>query len=204
MMRKQLISAAVALSMLGTTAQAEVHIGEDAPNFTLPDMHGRQVSLNKFRGRFVVLEWTNPECPFVRKHYNSGNMPALQRRYTAKNVVWLSINSGALGREGYRTAAQALATVKAQKAAPSDVLLDHAGTVGHLYDAKTTPHMFLISPTGKLLYMGGIDSIRTNDPADLPKAKNYIAAALDEALAGKPVTEKAAMPYGCSVKYALK
>lgn len=198
------IAGAALMVAASVAVHADVRLGQDAPNFTLTGMHGRQVSLDKFRGRFVVLEWTNPECPFVRKHYGSGNIPSLQRRYTGKGVVWLSINSSAAGREGYRTPAQALATVKAQKAAPTDVLLDHAGTVGHLYGARTTPHLFLISPKGKLLYMGGIDSIPTHDVEDLPRAKNYIAAALDEALAGKSVRIGTSMPYGCSVKYALK
>ncbi|NOW47999.1 hypothetical protein FHW96_004183 [Novosphingobium sp. SG751A] len=185
-------------------ALADVHVGDVAPNFTLTDMHGKEVSLDRFKGKFIVLEWTNPECPFVRKHYGSNHMQGLQRTYTKRGVTWLSINSGAPGREGYRTPEAALATAALQKAAPTDVLLDPKGTVGHMYGATTTPHMFLIGRDGKLLYMGGIDSIPTNRVEDLPMAKNYIAAALDEALAGKPITTKAAMPYGCSVKYALK
>jgi hypothetical protein len=205
-MNRKSLSAVLSLALAAgpVAALADVHVGDVAPNFTLTDMHGKEVSLDRFKGKFIVLEWTNPECPFVRKHYGSNHMQGLQRTYTKRGVTWLSINSGAPGREGYRTPEAALATAALQKAAPTDVLLDPKGSVGHMYGATTTPHMFLIGRDGKLLYMGGIDSIPTNKVEDLPMAKNYIAAALDEALAGKPITTKAAMPYGCSVKYALK
>jgi hypothetical protein len=191
-----------AMVLLVPVAHAAPTIGKTAPDFTLPNVNGGKVSLAHFKGKYVVLEWTNPECPFVRKHYGSGNMQNLQRTYTAKGVVWLSINSSTEGREGYVTPEEGRKVAAGQGGAPTDVLLDHSGSVGHLYDAKTTPHMFIIAPDGRLLYMGGIDSIQTNRIADLPKAKNYVAAALDEALAGKEITVKTAIPYGCSVKYA--
>jgi AhpC/TSA family len=181
--------------------QAGVTPGAQAPGFTLPDMEGHKVSLAQFKGKYVVLEWTNPECGFVGKHYGGGSMQNLQRTYTAQGVVWLTINSSAPGFEGYVTAREAKLVAAGQGGAATDVLLDHDGTVGHLYAAKTTPHMFIIGRDGKILYMGGIDSIPSDHIDDLPKAKNYVAAALNELLAGKPVTVKAAVPYGCSVKY---
>ncbi|WP_313804750.1 thioredoxin family protein [Sphingobium sp.] len=204
-MFRNILTGALSIMMasMPVAAQAEVTLGGQAPDFKLTDMHGKPATLSRYKGKYVVLEWTNPKCPFVRKHYGSGNMQRLQRTYTKRGVVWLSINSAAAGREGYSTPEQALATSIEQKGAPTDVLLDPTGQVGHLYGARTTPHMFIISPAGRILYMGGIDSIPSNKPEDLPKAKNFVAAALNEALAGKPVTVKTSMPYGCSVKYAL-
>jgi len=202
-MKTILYSIAVALLACSVSpARAVIATGHPAPNFTAQDTNGHPISLADFKGKIVVLEWTNPKCPFVLKHYNSGNMQKLQKTYTAKGVIWITINSAAPGREGFGTAADANQIVAERGAAPSFVILDSSGVIGHLYDAKTTPHMFIISPDGTLMYHGGIDSIATHDIPDLARAKNYVAAALDEMLAGQPVKVSAAMPYGCAVKYA--
>lgn len=178
-----------------------LEIDKPAPNFTLKDVEGKSHSLADFKGKFVVLEWINFDCPFVGKHYRSGNMQNLQKTYTAKGVVWLAICSSAPGKQGHFTAEVIKKRLAEAKAAPTAYLTDEDGTVGKLYGAKTTPHMFIIDPKGTLVYAGGIDDIRSTDVADIAKAKNYVTAALDEALAGKPVTEKVTTPYGCSVKY---
>ncbi len=178
-----------------------LEIDKPAPNFTLKDVEGKSHSLADFKGKFVVLEWINFDCPFVGKHYHSGNMQKLQQTYTAKGVVWLAICSSAPGKQGHFTTEVIKKRLAEAKAAPTAYLIDADGTAGKLYGAKTTPHMFIIDPKGTLVYAGGIDDIRSTDVADIAKAKNYVAAALDEALAGKPVTEKVTTPYGCSVKY---
>ncbi len=182
-------------------SQAALKINEPAPDFTLTDSRGQTVSLSDHKGKLVVLEWTNHECPFVRKHYGSGNMQALQRDYTAKGVVWLSIVSSAPGKQGHVTGEQAEELNKTRKAAPTAVLLDPTGKVGQSYGAKTTPHMYIIDKDGILRYAGGIDDIKSTDQADIKTARNYVAQALDELLAGKPVSEPATAPYGCGVKY---
>ena len=182
-------------------AFAAVEPGEEAPDFTLTDSKGTSHKLSDFRGKFVVLEWLNHECPFVKKHYGSGNMQKLQKDYTAKGVVWLSIISSAPGKQGHRTGAQADADTKDKNAAPTAVLLDPAGEVGQKYEAKTTPHMFVIDKEGKILYAGAIDSINSTNPADVAKAENHVRQALDAALAGKPVPTPQTKPYGCSIKY---
>ena len=182
-------------------AQAAVKIGEPAPGFTLPGSDGKSYSLSDLKGKYVVLEWTNHECPFVRKHYGSGNMQAQQKELTGKGAAWLSIVSSAPGKQGHVDAATAAALTLSRGAAPTAVLLDPKGEAGHAYDAKTTPHMFLIAPDGKLLYMGGIDSIASTDPDDIKEATPYVKVALAEAMSGKPVTQAATKPYGCSVKY---
>lgn len=178
-------------------------VGEPAPPFELKDTLGRTVKLADFKGRHVVLEWTNPGCPFVVKHYGAQNMQALQKDARAKNVVWLSISSTAAGHADHLApAALQDKLVKDWGASPSAVLLDEAGTVGRAYAARTTPHMYVIDPAGKLVYAGGIDDKRNANPADIPAAKNFVRAALADSLAGKPVTTPAAPPYGCSIKYA--
>ena len=182
-------------------AFAAVEPGEEAPDFTLTDSKGTSHKLSDFRGKFVVLEWLNHECPFVKKHYGSGNMQKLQKDYTAKGVVWLSIISSAPGKQGHRTGAQADADTKDKNAAPTAVLLDPAGEVDQKYEAKTTPHMFVIDKEGKVLYAGAIDSINSTNPADVAKAENHVRQALDAALAGKPVPTPQTKPYGCSIKY---
>src|SRR5438270_10596349 len=174
-----------------------VKVGDPTPGFTAVDSNGKQQRLSDYKGKFVVLEWHNQGCPYTRKHYESGNMQRLQKEWTAKGVVWLTVISSAPGTQGFVTPAQEKEYLKQMSAAPTDVLLDTAGTLGRLYDAKTTPHMYVIDPGGTLIYQGAIDDKPSSDQADIPKAKNYISAALTEALAGKPVTEAATSPYGC-------
>ena len=177
-------------------------VGEAAPAFTAVDSNGRQHSLADFKGRWVVLEWHNQGCPYVRKHYSSGNMQKLQREWTGKGVVWLTVISSAPGQQGHATGEQANAYVKAQNAAPTAVLLDPQGTMGMAYGARTTPHMYVISPEARLIYNGAIDDKPTTDVGDVPGATNYLSAALTQAMAGQPVTTATTKPYGCSVKYA--
>ncbi|MFZ9874998.1 MAG: thioredoxin family protein [Candidatus Methylacidiphilales bacterium] len=180
---------------------AAVEPGEEAPDFTLTDSKGTSHKLSDFRGKLVVLEWLNHECPFVKKHYSGGDMQKLQQEYTAKGVVWLSIISSAPGKQGHRTGPQAEADTKDKNAAPTAVLLDPSGEVGKKYDAKTTPEMFVLDKEGKILYAGAIDSIKSTDSADIAKAENHVRQALDAALAGQPVPTPKTTPYGCSVKY---
>jgi peroxiredoxin len=176
-------------------------VDESAPGFTLPDQNGQKRSLSDFRGKYVVLEWVNFGCPFVRKHYDSGNMQNLQKEYTAKGVVWLSLSSSAPGKQGYFEPAEIKERLVKEKAVPTAYLIDAEGEVGKKYEAKTTPHMFIIDPQGTLIYAGGIDDKASTDREDIASAKNYVRSALDQALAGKPVSVKGSRPYGCSVKY---
>jgi peroxiredoxin len=204
---RTIIFAALCLgAVLGITVSAQniapATIGQPAPDFTLQGGDGKPHSLADFKGKYVVLEWTNPQCPFVHKFYDSGTMQKLQKEETAKGVAWLRINSGAQGHEGYQTISDLAAYVKAHNVAATESLLDPDGKVGHAYGARTTPHMFVIDPKGVLIYAGGIDDTPSPDPATLATAKNYVTAALDEAMAGKPVTTPTARPYGCPVKYA--
>ncbi len=184
-----------------TSAFAQVENGKAAPNFTLKDSNANDVSLSQFQGKYVVLEWLNYDCPFVKKHYSSGNMQSLQRTYTGKGVIWLSIISSAPEQQGYYEAADVNQLNTERKASPTAILLDPAGMAGKLYGAQTTPHMFVIDPAGILVYQGAIDDIRSTNPDDIAKARNYVSAALDEAMAGKPVSTPSAKSYGCSVKY---
>ena len=177
-------------------------VGQPAPDFTLPDANGKQVSLAGFRGRTVVLEWNNPECPFTRKHYDSGNMQRAQAAATKDGVVWLSINSSAAGNQGHMDAAEARETVAESGARPSHYLLDPGGSVGRLYGARTTPHMYVIDPKGNLAYAGAIDDKPTADVADVEGARNHVLAALSELKAGRAVSVSTSRPYGCNVKYA--
>ncbi|MDE1153182.1 MAG: thioredoxin family protein [Micavibrio sp.] len=203
-MLKKFFQAAFMLACL--TAAAPAHAdpltGEAAPAFTLPAADGGTASLADYKGKLVVLEWHNKGCPFVHKQYDSGNMQALQKEYTAKDVIWLTINSSAEGKQGYETAAEALATAKDDDAAPTHVLLDADGKVGKLYGAKTTPSMFVIDKDGKLAYAGAIDDKPSTDVDDVKTAKNYVRAALDALAAGKPVETASTKSYGCGVKYA--
>lgn len=181
-------------------AAAAVKVGTPAPDFTTADSHGQPVKLSDYRGKFVVLEWTNDGCPFVQKHYQ-GNMQSLQKDATARGAVWLTVISSAPGKQGYVSGSEADALSKKRGAAPSEVLLDPSGNVGHLYGAQTTPHMFIVDPQGTLIYAGGIDSIASTDAADIETAKPYVKTALNEAMAGKPVSNPVTKPYGCSIKY---
>ena len=185
-----------------TLGRCEATVGQPAPDFSLPATDGKIYALNQGKGHFVVLEWFNPQCPFIKKHYNAGNMQRLQATYTKKGVIWLSIDSSAKGKEGYMEMAEAQADRLDRHSHNTATLLDPSGDVGQLYHATSTPHMFVIGPDGKLLYQGAIDDHPTADPADIPLSKNYVAKALDEAMAGKPVTTPQTKPYGCFVKYA--
>jgi len=183
-------------------ANAEVSIGQPAPDFTLTDCSGKKVSLTDYKGKVVVLEWVNHGCPFVAKHYGSGNMQKLQADAAAKGVVWLSICSSAPGKQGHATPADAVKKCTETQSAATAYLLDESGEVGKTYSAKVTPEMYLIDASGVLVYHGAIDDKKSTNPGDIASAKNYVAAALDEVLAGKPVTTPKTDAYGCSVKYA--
>ena len=177
-------------------------LGRPAPNFTLADANGRPVSLSDFRGRTVVLEWNNPECPFSRKHYGSGNMQRTQAAAVGDGIVWLTINSSAPGNQGHMNGAEARAFLASSGARPAHYLLDPGGEVGRAYDARTTPHMYVINGAGSLVYAGAIDDRPTANPDDIPGARNHVLAALAELKAGRPVSVASSRPYGCSVKYA--
>ena len=203
MMRRSVLSAAVAFSLLpALPALAAPAIGQPAPAFSTTDADGRTRSLADFKGKTVVLEWTNDGCPYVKKHYNSGSMQRLQKSASADGVVWLTVVSSAPGAQGYLTP-QAAKGWKAEHGAGSTaLLLDPSGKVGKAYDARTTPHMYVVDKTGKLVYMGGIDDKPVTDPASLKGATNYVAAALADLKAGRPVATPVTKSYGCSVKYA--
>lgn len=179
-----------------------VKIGEVAPGFSARDSNGKVQQLADYRGKYVVLEWHNRQCPYVHKHYSSGNMQKLQREWTDKGVAWFTVISSAPGKQGYMTADEENAFVRKMNASPTAVLLDPSGEVGHLYEAKTSPHMFVINPQGILIYDGAIDDKPTTDLDDVPIATNYVTLALEEAMAGNQVKTAVTRPYGCSVKYA--
>jgi peroxiredoxin len=185
-----------------TSVPAAGVVGEAAPAFTLTDSNGRTHSLSDLRGKIVVLEWWNYQCPFVGKHYGGGNMQKLQKTWTSRGVVWLTVSSSAPGKQGYVDGPKANALMKEKGGAPTAILLDHDGTVGRAYGARTTPHMFVIDKTGTLVYEGGIDDKPSTDLADLATANNYVEAALEEVSAGRPVSTPTSEPYGCSVKYS--
>lgn len=190
----------VALAMSGAAFGA-AKVGEPAPPFKAPGAGGKDVSLADFKGKYVVLEWTNEGCPFVQKHYESGNMQKLQSTYTGKDVAWVTVFSSKPGAQGHVDAAGAQKFKADHQAASTAMVLDEAGTIGRLYDAKTTPNMYVIDPDGKLIYAGAIDDTPTADPADIPKSRNFVQLALDEAMAGKSVSTPVSKPYGCSIKY---
>lgn len=200
-----LLFASLAIGFSGACAPAAAVAppGAKAPTFELPDTHGKKHTLAQYKGKFVVLEWLNHGCPFVKGHYDIGNMQALQREFTAKGVVWLSVNSSAVGKQGHYPPTEANAITRAKNAAPTAVLLDGDGRVGRAYGAKTTPHMFVIGPGGEVLYNGAIDDNRSarKNQADVASAKNYVRLALASAMEGKPVEVPTTSPYGCSVKY---
>lgn len=189
------------LTTLAARAATAAPVGAPAPDFTAADLDGTTRRLSDFRGRFVVLEWFNPGCPFVRKHYGSGNIPGLQREFTARNVVWIAINSTAQAAGDHLPPMLLAAWQKSQSSAPTATLIDADGAIGHAYGARTTPHLFIADPQGTLVYAGGIDSIASARPADIGKATNYVRQGLTEALAGRPISEAVTRPYGCAVKY---
>lgn len=199
--RKLLFLALTALTALTISALA-VTPGASAPDFKGTDSTGAQHTLSEYRGKFVVLEWANQGCPYDRKHYLSGSMEAQQREWTAKGVIWLSVLSSAPGEQGYVTPAEENNYLRTMHAAPTAALLDPTGSIARLYEAKTTPHIFVIDPTGKLIYQGAIDDKPTPDQEDLKGARNYLNEALTDAMAGKPIQVASTRPYGCSVKYA--
>src|SRR5205809_7874371 len=176
-------------------------VGSAAPDFSSPDANGKTQSLSQYKGKYVVLEWFNPECPFVKKHYGSDNMQKLQAEYTGKGVVWLTIDSNAPGTEGNLTPEQAQKVATSWKTQQTALLLDPDGKVGRAYGAKNTPNTVIINPEGKIAYEGAIDSKATPNPADIPSSTNYIKSALDQSLAGKSISTPQTKPYGCSVKY---
>lgn len=192
---------AVGLGVSSAAAQAEPSVGGPAPTFSLPDTHGQTHDLAKYRGRWVVLEWLNYDCPFVGKHYRTGNIPSQQEKWTARGVVWLAVVSSAPGKQGYFTPEEMNARGEKEGSHATAVLLDPDGTVGHLYGARTTPHMFVIDPEGVVRYMGGIDDVPSARDADLERATQLVDQALTEATSGKPVSVPTSRPYGCSVKY---
>ncbi len=195
------LTAGLVLAVSVLAGRAAVAPGAQAPAFKLTDTKGTEHALADFRGKHVVLEWTNYDCPFVRKHYDSGNMQKLQKTYTAKGIVWLSICSSAPGKQGNYPADKWNGLIAARGAAPTAVLLDPGGGVGRLYGARTTPHLFVIDPEGAVIYQGAIDDKPSANKADIEGAVNYVAGALDKALAGEAVEPAATPPYGCSVKY---
>jgi peroxiredoxin len=202
MIKTLLFICAFLAATAGLMTFANARVGETAPNFTLPDTNGKTRSLADFKGKFVVLEWYQPNCPFVGKHYRSGNMQSLQKEYTAKGVVWLSIDSSAPGEQGNYRAEQLNKIASRDSAARTALLLDPAGDVGRLYGAKTTPDMYIIDPKGTLVYEGAIDDKRSTDLADVKTATNYVKVALDAVMNGKADPTPATRPYGCSVKNA--
>jgi peroxiredoxin len=199
MLRRHLVAFSLLAPLL---ANAVPVVGQAAPDFSAKDANGKAVRLSDYRGKYVVLEWTNPGCPFVRKHYNSGNMPATQAEAIRKGAVWLSIDSTAKSSDEYMEPAKVAAWQKERQAQPTALLIDGDGAIGRAFGARTTPHMYIVDPQGKLVYMGGIDSIASTNPADIGKAINYVRTGLDEALAGKPISHAVTRAYGCSVKYA--
>jgi peroxiredoxin len=202
-MRRQILQLLAGLGLAAIVAAPvlAVRVGGAAPDFTATASNGQTFKLSDFRGKFVVLEWHNQGCPYTIKHYQSGNMEKLQKEWTGKGVVWFTVISSAPGEQGYVTASQENDYLKRMNAVPTAALLDPNGQLGHLYDAKTTPQMIVIGPNGALLYDGAIDDRPTPDVSDIAGAKNYLAQALMEAMAGKPVSVPTTRPYGCSVKY---
>ncbi len=199
-LRNAAISSAAAI-LLTLPACAAVKPGEAAPDFKGQDSNGKTQSLDQYRGKFVVLEWANQGCPYEKKHYESGNMERLQKEWTSKGVIWLSVISSAPGQQGYVSPTEENAYLSKMHASPSAAILDPSGSIGRLYGAKTTPHMFVIAPDGKLVYEGALDDQPSPDPASLKGAKNYVSEALAEAMAGRPVSTPVTKSYGCSVKY---
>lgn len=198
-LRTAILLTSLAVSSLAAFA---VKPGEAAPDFQGKDSNGNTQTLSQYKGKYVVLEWANQGCPFEQKHYKSGNMERLQKEWTAKGVVWLSVISSAPGQQGYVSPAEENEYLKKMNAAPSAAILDPSGVIGRMYAAKTTPHMFVIDPQGKLVYEGAIDDQPTPDPSSLKGAHNYLNQALNESMAGKPVSTPVTQAYGCSVKYA--
>jgi len=201
MKSKLILSALTCLASTALFATESPQVGSAAPDFSVTDSKGKTQSVSQYKGKYVVLEWFNPECPFVKKHYGPGNMQKLQKEFTDKGVVWLAVDSSAPGKEGNLTPEQAEKKMTEWKTHATALVLDQDGKAGQAYGAKNTPHMFIIDPEGKIIYAGAIDSKATPNPADISSSTNYVKVALDEAMAGKPVSTASTRPYGCSVKY---
>ncbi len=201
MLRRTLVTACTLFAVAPDALLASSQVGQAAPDFTLMDVSGKAVKLSGFLGKHVVLEWTNPGCPFVRKHYDGGNMQATQANAMAKGVVWLAVNSTDQSHYDYLEPGKLAAWMAQRRSSPSAMLMDEEGKVGRAYGARTTPHMFIVNPQGRLIYAGGIDNIASARSSDTARATNYVNAALAEALAGKPLSAATTPPYGCSVKY---
>ena len=199
--RRSLLLGSAAVAFAPAAAFASSDLGKPAPAFSATDSNGKSWSLAELKGKVVVLETTNHDCPYVRKHYNSSNMQTQQREAAAKGVVWLTVASSAPGEQGFVTAAQANELTRTRNAAPTAFLLDPQSKIARAYGATVTPHMYIIDANGVLVYKGGIDSIPSSSTSDVPKAKQYVRAALDEVLAGKPVSDASTRPYGCTLKY---
>ena len=200
-MKTTLLAALLTLASTALFAADSPAVGSAAPDFSVTDSKNRPQSISQYKGKHIVLEWFNPECPFVKKHYGGGNMQKLQEEFTGKGVVWLSVDSSAPGKEGNLTPEQAEKKMSEWKTHQTALLLDSDAKAARAYSAKNTPHMFVINPEGKIIYEGAIDSKATPNPGDIPSSTNYVKAALDESMAGKPVTTPSSRPYGCSVKY---
>jgi peroxiredoxin len=185
----------------GREAPDSPAVGTNAPDFSVTDSKGQTQSVSQYKGKYVVLEWFNPECPFVKKHYGSGNMQKLQEEFTEKDIVWLTIDSSAPGKQGHLTAEEANQKITNLKMKSTALVIDADGKAGQTYGAKTTPHMFVINLEGKIIYQGAIDSKNSTSAADIPSSTNYVRVALEESLAGKPVSTATTQSYGCSVKY---
>ena len=199
-MKMLLVTAALALA--ANTAFAVATVGQPAPAFTVQDSSGKTVSLANFKGKLVVLEWVNPGCPYVVKHYGSANMQGTQKDATTKGVVWLAVNSTSADHGDYKAPAAMAQWMQGHKAAASATLMDADGKIGRAYGARTTPHLYIVDPKGLLVYAGGIDNKPSINPADIPGATNHVKVALGEALAGKAISQATTRPYGCSVKYS--
>jgi peroxiredoxin len=200
-MNRLALSFAALIAFAMTHQALAVSIGHSAPDFTLTDLQGKPVKLSDYRGKYVVLEWTNPGCPFVQKHYKSGNMQSLQKDAAMQGVVWLTIDSNNREHPDYKSPSQLNVWLKDEGAAPTEAMLDADGKVASLYQAKATPHMFVVDPNGKLIYAGAIDDKRSTDLEDVKGAHNYVKAALADARAGRPVARASTQAYGCSIKY---
>ena len=198
---KSFIRLFVVFFLVTSNAVLAVNPGQPAPDFTLSDLSGKPVKLSDLKGKFVVLEWVNPECPYVQKHYDSANMQTLQKEFGARQVAWLAINSTREGHAEFKSPQQMAGWMKQKGGAPAATLLDRDSKVGRLYGAVTTPHMYVIDPKGTLVYVGAIDDKRSTNPADVKTAKNYVRVALGESMAGKAVSTASTSPYGCTVKY---
>lgn len=194
--------AAIAAIALASPLAAAQKNGAIAQDFKLTDVNGKTVQLSQFRGKTVILEWHNPGCPFVSKHYSSGNMQATQKAAREQGAVWLTINSGAKGKQGHMTGAEAKALIAKQDIRSTNYLLDAKGLVGKAYSARTTPHMYIVDGAGVLVYQGGIDDRPTANPADIKDARNHVLAALTEMKSGDKISVAQSRPYGCSIKYA--